>query len=502
MIALTPEQMQAMDKQVIRDGFPGIILMETAGRGVAERAAAMVDPSSRIMVFAGKGNNGGDGLVAARYLEMWGYQVQIFGPDKEDVSGSPEKNYQICLNRNMQLHKLSDNPESELKRADLVIDALLGTGITGEVRGRIARLIEIINQSEAPVLAVDIPSGISGLTGEVLGCAVQADRTATMAFPKIGCCIYPGKDHTGELEVIDLGMPAEPLEKINYNHFLLTWKQAGELLPAREVTGHKGSFGRVGVIGGSPGMEGAPSLCGYSALKAGAGLVQLAVPESIRSTVAGRFPELITTDLSGETEDQKLDYLLDRNDVLAVGPGLGQGSGARQLLAEILKKSEIPLIIDADGLNVIAGMLPDMDLTGTSAPLIFTPHPGEFSRLTDQSISQIQKHRIDSARDFAVNNQLYLVLKGAVTVIALPDGRVYLNQSGNPGLATAGSGDVLTGMIAGLLAQDTGVAASAILGPYLHGYAGDLAARELTGYSVTAGDLFEFLPRVFRELQK
>ncbi|MFP4662539.1 MAG: NAD(P)H-hydrate dehydratase [Halanaerobiales bacterium] len=545
MIVLKPEEMRRVDESAIEAGFPDLLLMETAGRGVAEKARLIlegeighgghIDHSNdgvhshqggnqssvqhhslnndgKVLIIAGKGNNGGDGLVAARYLDIWGYHVKILLLAEEgELTGSPELNLKLCKLRDIEIEAIIDDNEGVLSeaenliyRADLVIDAMLGTGIKGEVREPYASLIDMINQYVGSVLAVDIPSGVDGENGAVLGNAVIADYTMTMAYPKIGLVVYPGREHCGEVEIIDLGVPVDYVLEQEPEHFVLDIDEAGSLLPQRPVDSHKGTFGKVGIIGGSSGMAGAPSMTGLAALKIGAGLVQLAVPEIIEPTVASFSPEMITIGLKGMENLLKVDdlnlieKLIGESTVMAVGPGLGVSDSTTRVVTKILEEFDGPLVLDADGINSLDS-LEVLDQRGK--PLIMTPHPGEMARLVDREIKEIQSNRIGFAREFATEHNIHLVLKGAATVIALPDGDIYINTSGNEGMATAGSGDVLTGMITGLLAMGLDIGDAVILGTFLHGLAGDAAAFDLSSYSMTASDIISYIPEAIRNIQ-
>ncbi len=521
MIVLTPEEMRAVDKRAIEEGFPELLLMEIAGRAVAEKASFILEDEcghhhpgegkkglhghrdKEVVIVAGKGNNGGDGLVAARYLDMWGFHVKIILLAEEaDLTASSLTNYNLCRLRDIEILSFQniagyrEEIANLLNGADLVIDALLGTGIKGTVKEPYSGIIRLINHFSHRILAVDIPSGIDGRTGAILGEAVQADYTLTMAFPKIGLVVYPGREYCGEIEIVDLGIPLDYALAEKPTHFMLDEEEAWALLPERPGDSHKGTFGRVGVIGGSAGMSGAPFLSAFAALKVGAGLVRVAVPEEIQSIVAAYSPELMTLgleSLENPLSDKNLDRikgLMEESTVLAVGPGLGTSTGSRELVSKILQEYPGPLVLDADGINSLESL---ELLAQREGALILTPHPGEMARLIGGSTREIQANRIEVARTFAAEYGVYLILKGAATVIAFPDGIVYLNPSGNDGMATAGSGDVLTGILAGLLASGVGVEDAVILAPYLHGLAGDLAASELTPYSMTAGDIIAYL---------
>lgn len=529
MIILKPDEMREMDVRTIEDGMPEILLMEAAGRGVAvfvvkeilrgelnsslpSRSASYIEAEARknseILIFAGKGNNGGDGLVAGRFLDMWGYNVGIILLSQSQyLQGVNLTNYKLCKNRGIEICEIKDLEEEEIAdyidKANLVIDAMLGTGLKGDVRGRIASVIDLINDnSSTPVLAVDIPSGLDGESGDLHGRAVKADFTATMAFNKLGLCIYPGRNYAGKVEVIDIGMPEKSSNKVDYNIFMLSKKEAASLLPRRSLTAHKGTFGKVGIVGGSPGMIGAPVLTGISALKTGTGLVKIAVPDGIKQNINSNLELMI----SGLKDDKlgiieaalpQIKKLKEKSDLMALGPGLGKSQAIEQIIHEILSKFEIPLVLDADGINAIS----DLNLLSKyKASLILTPHPGEMARLIDCEIKEVQNNRINIVRNFVDQYNVCLILKGAATIIGLPDGKIYINPTGNEGMATAGSGDVLTGIISSLLAQGLKVENAAILGPFLHGMAGDMAKKEVGSHGLIAGDIIDFIPRIIKDL--
>ena len=510
MIVLTPSEMREMDKQSIKDGFTSPILMEMAGRGTAELIAEKADnKKTKISVFCGKGNNGGDGFTAARFLDMWGYNVQIFftGNSKE-LKEVNYTNYKIAKLRKIpitRVEKIDKEIKRKVKESAIIVDALLGTGIQGKVRGIYGELIALINESKNNfITAIDVPSGVNALSGEIAGNAVKADFTATMAYYKTGLLLNPGYQYCGEIEVIDLGMVDSSLEKINYNHFLVTDEDAVNLLGTRKPTGHKGSFGKILVVGGSKNMPGAPALVGESALKSGAGLVKTALPDFFANQGMNYKKELITEFLKSDDKKitsnafEKIKKLMKDTDILAFGPGLGQSNEINKLVEKVLLSVKKPIVLDADGLNGLKNL--DI-LSKANNNLILTPHPGEMSRLINKSIEEIKKNKVKISRNFAREYGVNLILKGANTVIALPGGEVYFNVTGNNGLATAGSGDVLTGITAGLLAQGLNPANAAVLAPYLHGKAGDKAKNDLTEYSLIASDIINYLPKVFAELK-
>jgi ADP-dependent NAD(P)H-hydrate dehydratase / NAD(P)H-hydrate epimerase len=519
MIVLRPEEMREMDKYTIEDAIPDILLMEAAGRGVAEKAHAFIlekskcsseDKRKNILVIAGKGNNGGDGYVAARILNIMAYNVRVISlAEEEELQGNPFINYRVCKARGISINNVNDLGHEDINlfinQSGLVIDAMLGTGLKGDVRGIISEIIDLLNNSNTPVLSVDIPSGLDGETGNIHGKAVKAVITATMAFHKLGLCLYPGRELSGKVEPIDLGMPEISINRVKYNHFMLNEREAASLLPVRRITAHKGSFGKITVIGGSMGMTGAPFLTGMASLKMGAGLVTIAVPSSIQDVVASYMPELITQGLK-ENEGlinkdaiEKIEELTLNSDLLLIGPGMGKSADLEFIIKKIITEFNLPIVLDADGMNAIS----DLNLLKhRKGALIMTPHPGEMARLLNLDISQIEENRVETARKFAVEYNVNLILKGASTIIALPDTRVYINPTANEGMATAGSGDVLTGIIGALLAQGLDAERASILGPYIHGLAGDLAKEELSSYSLSAGNIIDYIPAAIKKLIK
>ncbi|MGM0411272.1 MAG: NAD(P)H-hydrate dehydratase [Bacillota bacterium] len=513
MIVLTPEEMRKMDRISIEDAYPEVLLMEMAGRGVADKAAKVLkNNSSQITILCGKGNNGGDGFTAARYLDMWGFNVKVlFTSIKDELSEVSSRNYQIAKLRNIQIEKVNNLDENEIiniiNNSDLIIDALLGTGIKGKVRGIYAKLIDFINKSKnnkAKVLAIDIPSGVDGLNGEIHAKAVKADLTVTMAFYKTGLLLYPGRKYCGQIDIVDLGMLKSSLEKIDYNNFLVNEKEASNILPKRKEDGHKGSFGKVLVVGGSKTMSGAPSLSARAVLKSGAGLIKLAVPKSL-STI--NFQDEIITEYLSENDGfldlnsyKKIEELSKKADVIAYGPGLGQSKDLILVTKKIVKNINKTLVLDADGINCLA-KLDDLNmLKNRRAPLVLTPHLGEMARLLNKSISDIKKNKVKISREFALKYEVNLILKGATTLIALENGELYFNTTGNSGLATAGSGDVLTGIIASLIAQGLTPKKAAVLAPYLHGKSAEIAKEYLSEYSIVAEDIINYLANVIIKL--
>lgn len=510
MDIVTGVEMRRVDNRAMSEfGLPGIVLMENAGLRVAE-AIRNFKRCRRITVLAGRGNNGGDGLVAARHLrrEM---EVSVWlAAAPAAYRGDALTNLTI-LQRLGADCRVADSEQAlndlaaELDRTDLVVDALLGTGLARRPESPYAEIIRLVNASGAAVLAVDIPSGVCADTGRVAGEAVRADVTITFALPKRGLLFFPGAACTGRLEVADIGIPEQLLS--GHGLRLLTREEASCLLPYRLPDGHKGSFGKVLLVSGSAGMSGAAVLAARAVLRGGAGMAVAAVPQSIQPQVAVQVPEAITLALPetkrGTIAPEALDSLRrqwsDCN-VAAVGPGLSVDAEIVPILAGILQECRQPLVLDADALNLLA--LNPAISCGRTAATVLTPHPGEAARLLACDAATVQADRPAAARELALRFQGVVVLKGAHTLIAAPEGAVVLNVTGNSGMATAGSGDVLTGLLAALLAQRLAPFDAACLAVYLHGLAGDLAASAKGEAGLVAGDIVEALPQAYLEIKK
>nr|WP_320015415.1 NAD(P)H-hydrate dehydratase [uncultured Desulfobacter sp.] len=517
MIIVTTRQMQQMDKNTIETfGIPGRVLMENAGRGALEMLSDHFDlEGARVAVVAGRGNNGGDGFVIGRYLMEMGVSVSFFLLSTRDrVQGDAGANLDLVV-KLLADHPLSqfiEIPDKESLEAvaeilpdhDLFVDAIFGTGLNSDVRGIYRDVIELINGSGKAVFSVDIPSGINADTGAVCGVAIQADATATFAFAKVGHILYPGNFHTGDLEVIDIGIPGHIAKAESPDIFLPESHDIAELIPARDFNAHKGNFGHLLVLAGSPGKTGAGALCANAAMRTGAGLVTLGVPEKLMPVIEPMVIEPMTTSLaqtpSGGLDAAALDdiiALLADKAALAIGPGMGTDHGTRELIKGIISIASVPMVIDADGLNCIAKN-PDI-LNTVKAPVILTPHPGEMARLTGKTTADIQQNRMETARNFAEKYKVILVLKGAQTLVACPDGTVFICPTGNPGMACGGMGDVLTGMIAAFLAQNLPPESAALAGVYVHGLCGDLLAQDHT-FGFLASDMVTNIPQALKTL--
>ncbi len=509
MKLFTPEATREIDKDASQKyGIASIILMENAGRG----AAAVIeekfpDSTTPVCIVAGPGNNGGDGFVIARHLNIAHYtnvKVVCVAP-REKYRGDALANLEI-LERSGHKPVFASTPrqvKKELAGAQIVVDAIFGTGLNAPVEGFYAQVIQTINSVDASVVSVDIPSGISGRTGEVLGVAVRADITVTFAVPKVGLYVYPGRKYAGEIRICHIGIPSHVIDSYPSSTYAVTAELARSLLKPREPDAHKGTFGHVLLIGGSRGKCGALMLMGMGAAAAGAGLVTAMLPASEQPAVDAALPEVMTVPV-GEDEDgmEYAEFIplfkanSDGKDAVAVGPGLGVGESQREIVLTVISAG-LPTVLDADALNVIRD---DPAVLKRNRQCVITPHPGEMSRLCGLAVSEIQKDRIGVARAFAQEYKVITVLKGAGTVVAAPDGRVFVNTTGNHGMASGGMGDVLTGVIAGLLAQNYSPLEAAVLGVYLHALSADILAGCPPCHGYTASDVARGLKNAYASL--
>lgn len=507
MKLVTAKEMKALDVQAQNDyAMPGILLMDNAAQAVAEAVheALTALEGERVVIFCGGGNNGGDGLGAARWLQSYGVSVRAFvvGAALDAVQGDAALELAMFTKAGGRVEALSTEDDwvlAELaaSKADVLVDALLGTGFHGELEGDVLRACELLNNSEKYILAVDIPTGVNADNGAVCEQAVRADHTVTMALVKTGLLLYPGREYCGDIELADISMPVKLVEEYKSDKYRLTDEIVRELLPLRKANAHKGDAGRVVICAGSPGYTGAAALASDAAVKAGAGLVSLYTPLSSRDVLAIKLTEVMVHGLlermpgilgGGAASD--VASSAEAADVLAIGPGLGTSESTQEAVRTILQKITTPVVIDADALTALAGHTEI--LAAMQAQKVLTPHPGEMARLTGLEIAEIEADRINVAKKYAEEWQAIVVLKGAPTVIGCPNGTVYVNSTGNSSLATGGSGDVLTGIIAGLAAQEISLQEAAICGVYLHGL-----AAELTGIDIglAAGELAALLPQ-------
>lgn len=509
----TAAEMRGIDKAAIEYfGIPGLVLMENAGAALARQVASILTDAAnkKVCVFAGKGNNGGDGFVAARHLASLGAKVKVFLVfDEDDMAGDAQVNLNIIKKMGIDVLPLAGDRDWDMARvaatfADCIIDAMLGTGFSGAIQGNMARAVELVNSAGKPVVAADIPSGVHADTGQVGTVAVRADYTVTFGLPKPGLLLYPGAEYTGRLVVADITIPAALLAADTIRQNAITARKAKQLLPRRHPAAHKGTNGHVAIVAGSEAYTGAAALAATGALRAGAGLVTLGVAASLLSLMQMKLTEIMTRPLPeivggaiGMKAVPYIEELTARCDVLAIGPGLGRAEETMAAVREVVRNCDKPLVIDADGLNALVGHT-DI-LRDTAALAVLTPHPGEMGRLFGLTPAQVNQDRIGVARQAAHSWGAIVVLKGAPTVVAFPDGEVYVNTSGNAGMATGGTGDVLTGVIAALIAQGLSSHDAAVAGVYLHGLAGDIAARA-GQVGMAAGDVARALPAAYAGL--
>jgi hydroxyethylthiazole kinase-like uncharacterized protein yjeF len=523
MKLLTAAQMREADRLTSeRFGVPSLQLMENAGTRVVEFLSTLSAQLTKLktVVLCGKGNNGGDGLVVARLLQKRGAQPEVFlFATPESLKGDAFANWRRWQKDRGDTHIVTELRDWEtlreaLSSADLVLDALLGTGLTGPVEGLFARVIEDVNQlaTRACVVAVDIPSGLPSDGADFGGPVIRANYTVTFTAPKVGQLLSARASFVGDLRVVDIGTPRALLD--DDPKLRLHWLDPGEFraLPLRRAPeSHKGDFGHALIVAGSRGKTGAAVLAARGALRAGAGLVTVATPDDVLPIVAAGAPELMTAPLAatdaGSIGLRSLEYgrfaeLLKDKNVLALGPGLSQHPETQQFARSVVADCPLPIILDADGLNAFDGRAEDL-AKRNGAPLAITPHPGEMARLLGCTTKEVQAHRLETALRAAARWQAFVLLKGFHTILAAPDGRAFVNSTGNPGMASGGTGDVLTGILAGLTAQFHEAAWETVLGlgVYLHGLAGDLAAERVGQHSLIAGDLVESLPAAFARLR-
>lgn len=507
-IFVTMQQSRLIDRYAIDScGIPGEKLMGNAGRKVFEAIKQrhfLVELTGPVWVVCGKGNNGGDGFVVAIELVQAGFPVKILRiPSVDEIQGDALHYYRQAVDQKIPIVPITDsNWQKDIQTAGLIVDALLGTGLEGlELREPYASIVTKIGQLTVPVVAIDVPSGVSGDTGQMAEPHIQAHLTVTMGYAKAAMLFSPVRESLGELVVADIGFPVDSLEQVEGSSLnLLQPDDMDSHYPKRPIAAHKYQVGKVAIIAGSKGFSGAAVLASTAALRSGAGLVRLAVPESIGAIAETLSLETIVTytpetpsggfGLAGQSI---LEGLIDWSDVVALGPGMGRGAETIDLVCELIPKIGKPLIMDADGLFALA-MQPDC-IKLRSAATILTPHAGEFKNLLN-AVGMDQKVNWQSAQEFAKTFGCYILLKGAPSLVATPTGEIFVNSTGNPGMATAGSGDVLTGIIAGLLAQKPILPEILNYAMYKHGQAGDYARRKQGELGMIASDIIAELPLV------
>ena len=514
MRVLNATQMREADRQAIHEiGIPSIVLMENAGRQVAAAIERRFPDlaARRVVVLSGRGNNGGDGFVIARTLvsRSAGVTVVLIG-DPADVTGDAAVNLAILGHLAVPVLAIADGAAWELHHsllaeASLVVDAMFGTGLSTPLTGIHEAIVADVNAAAVPVVSVDLPSGMSADTPELIGPAVRALMTVTMAAPKLPLVLPPALPLVGDLVVADIGIPLDVIDSVDGPRIdLLDTAAIRGLIVPRPPDSHKGSFGHVLVVAGSRGKTGAAHLAAIGALRSGAGLVTVATPAGCQPIVAALGAEYMTRPVdespAGTVAARAVDGVLaEPHDVLAVGPGLGGGRDVRAFVRNLVDRAAVPVVLDADALNAFADD-PGSLVGREGHDLVVTPHPGEMARLLGVRTEQVQTDRLAAATELAVRQRLYVVLKGHRTIVATPDGKVFVNTTGNPGMATGGTGDVLTGMVAAWLAQLLDAEAACKLAVFVHGAAGDLAAQAIGEIAMTAGDVAAHIGDAIRAL--
>jgi len=485
------KEMQLLDQYTMKKlGLPGIVLMENAGAAVVtEVMKDFPNRTTNIVVLAGGGNNGGDGFVIARRLIDFGYSVQLLlAVDEQNLKGDAKIHFEVYKERQLPVVKALSY---DMNQADIIIDALLGTGVQGEVREPFFSLINKVNNAKAFVYAVDVPSGVNANTGEVANIAVRANKTITFALPKKGFYLQQGPTFIGEIVVVDISVPTSLVQTLGLDlPRLITHEFAKSAVPKRVSRGHKGTFGHVLVMGGSKNYVGAPVYTAKAAFHSGAGLVTLAIPETIYPLVAVQCPESLMLPLPNEMEAIDINYSSYKT--IAFGPGLGRKVDGVKLLRGLMTKlSNQPLVIDADGLYFAREILEE--ISQYDGDVILTPHPGEMAHLTGLTVEEVEKNRLLIAKQFAIQYGVYLVLKGHRSIITTPDGKQFINPFGNDALGKGGSGDVLTGFIASFLAQGASTMDALIAASYYHATAAEQIDQEYSNYGATPLDIIEYV---------
>ena len=498
---VTVAQMREIDRITIQErGVPALELMERAGRAVADAVVDRFQPR-RVGIVTGKGNNAGDGLVVARALSERGIAVRlVMLVQGADLSESARHNFQRLPDNVELLDRPSAGEiETSLRECDVVVDAILGTGISGPVRGPLGEVIAVVNSLGAPVAAIDVPSGLNADTGRVEGAGIIARLTVTIGLPKIGMVVGEGTQFAGEVIVADIGFPEDLTHDPDLKLHLLELEDIRKSLPERPFDGHKGTFGSLLVVAGRLGMDGAAYLTTAAALRSGCGMVYAAFPHEVTGLVGASLVEAVKIPHLGDGGEflthrswDALKPFVERADAIALGPGIGTRPDTAQLVDELIRQ-DVPMVIDADGLNCLVDKV--SRLTGRKAATILTPHPGEMGRLVGKSAEHVQASRVETAAELARGANAVVLLKGAQTVIAEPEGRRFVNPTGNSGMAKGGMGDVLTGLIGGLLAQGCSASSAACVGAYAHGLAGDLARADLGERGMTARDVLQRIPQ-------
>ena len=511
--------MRIVEQECAEHGLPASVLMENAGKAVAITITEIKGKSQKnVIVLVGPGNNGGDGLVAGRYLHEYGDRVCIYLLRSRP---SDDRNIALALERQVEIIDNSRDPkleqlEERLQSADIVIDAVFGTGKSRKIDGDFARVLSEVSEIKTrrtglTIFALDLPSGLDADTGAVDPVCLSADYTVTLGFPKPGLFNMPGAGKTGRVSIVDIGMPADLAADITPELITVGWVRS--VLPQRSLTANKGTFGKVMILAGSQNYIGAAYLACSGAIRVGAGLVTLAIPESLQPVLAAKLTEVTYLPLPESEKEvassesaQLIKQAMKGYSVLLVGCGLGRSRGVRELVESLIlsdNRPGLPMVIDADGLNIMSDFKRREGFWHRlQDDVILTPHPGEMSRLTGLDVDKIQADRAGTTVDAAKEWNKIIVLKGAYTVIAAPDGRIMVSPFANPGLASAGTGDVLAGIVTGLVAQGVSLFEAAVTGVYLHGKAGETVSNSLGDTGMIAGDLLPVLPEVIKRTKE
>lgn len=518
---LTPKEMQKLDSFTInRIGIPGCVLMENAGRGVIEFIIQKYGDvaSKSFLVICGKGNNGGDGFVVARYLYNLGAKVTcLILNNAKDIKGDAAINLNILkkitadvrASKKLKLQRLTNiKMLQKFKRFDFIIDAIFGTGFSGNLSSFYIKLIDWVNNQAVPVISIDIPSGVNGETGNITDTAIKSDLTITMGFKKTGLLIGKSVDYINDLKLVDISIPKHLIEKIDVKTLEVNLEDVRQVFPRRLKTAHKYSVGKVLVLAGSVGYTGAAALASLSAIKTGAGAVILCTAKKVYPILAKKLTEVMVFPLDSTNEGtiavssyEKLKKHLEWANLLVIGPGISLNPETSELVLKIISTFEKKIVIDADAITIIANNL-DVLKKKKSKEVIITPHLGEFSRLVKMNVDKIENDKLNISRKFAKDYDVVLVLKGAPSITVTNEGFVYINSTGNPGMATAGSGDVLSGIIASLFAQGLNTVQAAYSGVLLHGLSGDIAKKFLGIKSLTASDILRYIPDAIRKIEE
>lgn len=515
MKILTQQEMRRLEAIAIEDyQMTSRLLMENAGRSIFDFIKDLNQNFSKVIILCGLGNNGGDGFVLARQLlnKDIPFELFIIG-DADKIKGDSLLNLEILKKLDIDVNTIEDkykirSLEQIIDKNDLIIDAILGIGIKGPVRELVSEVIEVMNSSNNMVVSVDLPSGVDSDTATIENIAVKADATITLGLPKFGNILFPGANYNGNLTIGHVGISPKIADVIESKTFIITKKMIRQYIPKRIADSHKGTYGKASVVAGSRGLSGAAILTCLAALNSGVGIIELFIPESIDLIISTKVVEIITKPLK-ETPNGLLDLSsintvvtgIKASDVVAIGPGCGNSNELFELVKQVIKNSEVPLVIDADGLNALAKNIEVLSDEERKSAIVLTPHLGEMSRLINRPIEEIKKDKINIVKNFSRQYNVILVLKGARTIVGLPNGEIYININGNSGMSTAGSGDILTGLIASLIAQGVGPDKAALLGVFIHGYSGDLVANDKGEYGMLSEDIVKSIGQVFKELK-